>query len=587
MISWSELRGLSRSAGPVIKKALLSGQLFRPQCELTEPHPDILAEYDVEIPLEGGSFVTANVFRSKRAAEHGEKVPAVMCAHPYDNRLIPALGKTPLGGAPIQYRMVPQDGPTRFSRQTSWESPDPNFWVPAGYAVVNMNMPGYASSGGQPGFFTQEQTDAFAEAIDWIGARDWCTGSVGLNGVSYLAITQYPVAAGGAKGGVPGCLKAICPWEGLHDFYQDMFFEGGVEEKGFPLFWWHTEVKNTINTSMEDFLRIEGQLPHEMAEAHPFYDDYWQEKVTDVRDIEIPMLICASCSDQGLHTRGSFRIFSQARSKQKWVYTHRSLKWTAYYSSEVQQLTRAFFDCFLKGEADNGFLEKKPVRLEVRSSRDVIHEVREEEAWPPARTRPQALFLAEGGALVPEMPEQTEFVYDARRGDLRFEHRFETDTELTGYMKLKLWVEARPSPASAAHPDDMTLFICVDKIDRAGQRVPFFGSVGNFEDAVARGLISVSRRALDKERSSSWEPVLLNSRDEKLSPGDVVPLEIAINPSSTFFAAGEGLRLIVAPNEIVPSPPYVKSNAGNRGIHVIHAGGEFDSHLLVPAISQA
>ena len=85
---------------------------------------------------------------AQRAAERGEKVPGVMCAHPSDNRLIPALGKTPLGGAPIQYRMIPQDGPTRFSRQTSWESPDPNFWVPAGYAVVNMNMPGYASSGG-------------------------------------------------------------------------------------------------------------------------------------------------------------------------------------------------------------------------------------------------------------------------------------------------------------------------------------------------------------------------------------------------------------------------------------------------------
>ncbi|MCS5635264.1 MAG: hypothetical protein NZ990_02010 [Myxococcota bacterium] len=74
----------------------------------------------------------------------------------------------------------------------------------------------------------------------------------------------------------------------------------------------------------------------------------------------------------------------------------------------------------------------------------------------------------------------------------------------------------------------------------------------------------------------------------------MVPLQIAINPSSTFFAAGEGIRLIVSPNEIVPSPPYlkskagnVKSKAGNRGVHVIHAGGEFDSHLLLPVIPRA
>ena len=111
---------------------------------------------------------------------------------------------------------------------------------------------------------------------------------MGLNGVSFLAMSQYPVAAGRARGGVPRCLKAICPWEGLHDPYQDMFFEGGVQEQGFPLFWWHTEVKNTINTSMEDFVRIEGQLPHEMAETHPFYDDYWQDQALDRQLAKVP-----------------------------------------------------------------------------------------------------------------------------------------------------------------------------------------------------------------------------------------------------------------------------------------------------------
>jgi len=33
-----------------------------------------------------------------------------MCAHPYNNHLTPALGKTPLGGAPQQYRLIPQAG---------------------------------------------------------------------------------------------------------------------------------------------------------------------------------------------------------------------------------------------------------------------------------------------------------------------------------------------------------------------------------------------------------------------------------------------------------------------------------------------
>ncbi len=129
-----------QAVGPILGKALKSGQLFRPQSELIEPDPDIFCEYDVNIPMSEGFFLTANIYRSKKAAEKGEKVPVVMCAHPYDNHLTPALNKTPFGGPPQQYRLIPQaGGKPVFSKLTSWESPDPNFWIPAGYAVVNMN----------------------------------------------------------------------------------------------------------------------------------------------------------------------------------------------------------------------------------------------------------------------------------------------------------------------------------------------------------------------------------------------------------------------------------------------------------------
>ena len=40
-----------------------------------------------------GFSVTANIYRSKTAAEKGKKVPVVMCAHPYDNNLTPALAE--------------------------------------------------------------------------------------------------------------------------------------------------------------------------------------------------------------------------------------------------------------------------------------------------------------------------------------------------------------------------------------------------------------------------------------------------------------------------------------------------------------
>ena len=83
------------AVGPLVGNAVKSGQLFNPQAELTEPDPDILCEYDVEIPMSEGFSLTANIFRSKKATEKDEKVPIVMCAHPYNNHLTPALKKTP------------------------------------------------------------------------------------------------------------------------------------------------------------------------------------------------------------------------------------------------------------------------------------------------------------------------------------------------------------------------------------------------------------------------------------------------------------------------------------------------------------
>jgi hypothetical protein len=75
------------AVGPLVGNAVKSGQLFNPQAELTEPDPDILCEYDVEIPMSEGFSLTANIFRSKKATEKDEKVPVVMCAHPYNNHL--------------------------------------------------------------------------------------------------------------------------------------------------------------------------------------------------------------------------------------------------------------------------------------------------------------------------------------------------------------------------------------------------------------------------------------------------------------------------------------------------------------------
>ncbi len=45
-----------RTLAPIVTHTLKSGQLFSPHCELTEADPDILCEYDVEIPMAANWF---------------------------------------------------------------------------------------------------------------------------------------------------------------------------------------------------------------------------------------------------------------------------------------------------------------------------------------------------------------------------------------------------------------------------------------------------------------------------------------------------------------------------------------------------
>jgi hypothetical protein len=72
--------------------------------------------------------------------------------------------------------------------------------------------------------------------------------------------------------------------------------------------------------------------------------------------------------------------------------------------------------------------------------------------------------------------------------------------------------------------------------------------------------------------------------EQKLKAGEIVPVHIELYPSSTFFAVGETLQLIIAADEIIPSPPYRKDVSFNRGKHVLHFGGKYDSYLLVPKV---
>jgi len=119
-------------------------------------------------------------------------------------------------------------GKLNRSRFAGFESPDPVHWVKNGYAVVQADVRGMHKSEGRAGVLRPLDAQDYYDLIEWVASQLWCTGRVGLMDVSYLAMSQWRVAA--LK---PPHLRAIVPWEGVTDLYREFAFHGGIPETKF------------------------------------------------------------------------------------------------------------------------------------------------------------------------------------------------------------------------------------------------------------------------------------------------------------------------------------------------------------------
>jgi predicted acyl esterase len=117
-----------------------------------------------------------------------------------------------------------------------------------------------------------------------------------------------------------------------------------------------------------------------------------------------------------------------------------------------------------------------------------------------------------------------------------------------------------------------------------GNEVYFYGYNGFDRDGVAKGWLRVSHRALDRERSRPGRPWHTHAQRQPVKPGDVVPVEIEVLASSTYFEAGASLRLDVLGHDAARYPAFKHGRSVNRGEHAIYAGGHYPSALLTPFV---
>jgi predicted acyl esterase len=267
----------------------------------------------------------------------------------------------------------------------------------------------------------------------------------------------------------------------------------------------------------------------------------------------------------------------EVSTPEKWLFTHGRHEWDVMNSVQALNYQRAFFDRYLKGDLD-AMKGKPKVRLEVRKNYDEVL-VRDENEWPIARTVYTPLYLNSlERTLDKEKPEQATLAqYNSTRDDaLDFRYRFAKDTEITGHTKLRLWVSIDTGM-------DMDIFVALRKIGKDG-KIAMFDNHHVFVPVVSRGWLRVSERKLDPQRTTPWRPYLSHDEPLPVTPGERIPVDIEILPSSTLFEAGSELVLTIKGRDITDERDNQHKLLMNQGRHSIWSGASYDSHLLLPIV---
>ena len=563
-------------------------------------------DWDVPIRMDDGNILRADAYRPPKEGRY----PVIMSYGPYGKGL--AFQE----GYPEQWNMLVREHPDVAEGSTNkyqtWETTDPERWVPDGYACVRVDSRGCGRSPGYLDPYSPRERRDYYLCIEWAAAQPWSNGRVGLLGISYFAITQWQVAAL-----QPPHLSAIIPWEGAVDFYRDMSHHGGILCT-FRKNWFPKQVKTVQHgvgtkgktnpnngqlvagpeTLSEEELARKRTDPGEDLYKHYLEDEYYLGRTADLSKIAVPILSCANWGGQGLHSRGNFEGFMRAASNEKWLEVHGLEHWTEFYTSYGLSLQKRFFARYLKRE-DNGWERTQPrVFLNVRTTNGGFVQ-RGEDEWPIPRTKWMRYYLGNEDSLGEKpSPVGGKIEYDPAGDGVTFSMLpIKRETEITGPSSAKLFVSSSTI--------DADIFLVLRLFAPEGKEVVFRGALDP-HNPFAQGWLRASHRNLDQKLSLPFRPYHSHDKIEPLRSGEIYEVDIEIWPTSTIIPkgyrvaltilgrdyeyGGKGTTISTFANVLRGSGPFLHDDPRERppdvygGRVTVYFGERYPSSVLLPII---
>lgn len=562
---------------------------------------DMRLDKDVAVPMRDGTNLCANVYRPDAPGRY----PVIITLGPYGKDV--HLSQFMPEAWEALKRRHPEILQASSCKHLVFETPDPECWVPDGYAVVKVDSRGAGKSAGKLDVNSPAEFQDFYDAIEWAGVQPWSNGKVGLLGISYYGAGQWMIASLR-----PPHLAAMVPWQGASDFYRDRTRQGGIFCNGFANRWWNRSVlrnqhgnpdcpftdivtgeRNTGPAAYSpEQLRAHRVEYPENIRAHPLDGPFYRARSPRFEDIDLPALVVANWGGLGLHLRGTIEGHQRIASREKWLKVQSGSYFLTFLLPQSVALQKRFFDRYLKG-IDNGWEREPKVEVAIRAPGDTVVRNDCADVWPLPGVRWTTLHLdaarlALSGAPAPGAASAS---YEALGEGLSFTTpALDRDMAFAGPIRLNAWV--------SSSTDDMDIFATLRAFAPDGSELTFF-SATEPRAPVSQGWLRVSQRKLDAALSNAARPFHAHDESQWLMPGTIYPVEVEIWPASLRLPAGYRLVLTLqgrdfermeTPGEqrgsgwFLHNDPVDRPAARYGGSCTIHTGPAHPSRLLLPEL---